>query len=344
MLNETQLKEIKEHLEKAQNPLFFFDDDVDGLCSFLLLQRAIQRGKGVSIKSFPGLSKSYLRKADEFNSDYIFILDKPVVDDDFFSQAEEKNLPVVWIDHHLVNVDKKIKQKISYYNSAPSSEPVTYICHNLFKREQDLWLAMIGCIGDAYLPPFADKFADKHPDLFIKNISAFRAIYMTEIGRAVSMLNFALKDTTTNVVRMQKFLMKAKSIYDLFEENKYTRQIHKKYNQLKKIHDKLIKKAESQPLNSKLLYFSYSGNSSMSSELSNTLMFRHPDKRIVVVYKSQEKANISARGEKIKELILKAISDIPEATGGGHEKACGARIPIEEVDKFKKNIEKLAKD
>jgi single-stranded DNA-specific DHH superfamily exonuclease len=39
MLNDKQIDEIREHLEKAQNPLFFFDNDDDGLCSFLLLQR-----------------------------------------------------------------------------------------------------------------------------------------------------------------------------------------------------------------------------------------------------------------------------------------------------------------
>ena len=31
MLTEKQLKEIREHLEKAQNPVFFFDNDADGL-------------------------------------------------------------------------------------------------------------------------------------------------------------------------------------------------------------------------------------------------------------------------------------------------------------------------
>ena len=59
MLNLSQLKEIKEHLEKAQNPLFFFDNDNDGLCSFLLLRRFIDRGRGIAIKSFPDLNVSY---------------------------------------------------------------------------------------------------------------------------------------------------------------------------------------------------------------------------------------------------------------------------------------------
>jgi len=67
MLTKNQIIQIKEHLEKAQNPLFFFDNDQDGLCSFLLLQRFIERGKGVPVRSFPGLTKEYFRKVNELN-------------------------------------------------------------------------------------------------------------------------------------------------------------------------------------------------------------------------------------------------------------------------------------
>ena len=105
MLTKKQIDEIRQHLDKAQNPVFFFDNDPDGLCSFLLLQRYIERGKGVPIKSFPELTEDYFRKVNELNADYIFILDKPVVSQEFFKRVEEINMPIVWIDHHTI--DKK---------------------------------------------------------------------------------------------------------------------------------------------------------------------------------------------------------------------------------------------
>ena len=40
---------------------------------------------------------------------------------------------------------------------------------------------MIGCIGDVFIPNFADDFSKKHPDLF-KKTSAFDALYTTQIG------------------------------------------------------------------------------------------------------------------------------------------------------------------
>ena len=36
MLTKKQIEEIRTFAEKAENPLFFYDDDPDGLCSFLI--------------------------------------------------------------------------------------------------------------------------------------------------------------------------------------------------------------------------------------------------------------------------------------------------------------------
>src|SRR3989344_3178091 len=88
MLTQKQVSEIREHLNNAQNPLFFFDNDPDGLCSFILLQRYIKRGKGFPVKSSP-LDKSYLRRIEELNPDSIFILDIPSVSEEFLSNGED---------------------------------------------------------------------------------------------------------------------------------------------------------------------------------------------------------------------------------------------------------------
>src|SRR3989344_6948708 len=126
MLTKKQLKEIREHLEKAQNPIFFFDNDNDGLTSFLQLRRMIGRGKGIPIKSYPDLNADYFRKVKELNSDYVFVLDKPIVSDDFLNQVKEYNMPLVWIDHHDIEPPKQ--KWINYYNPFKKnkiSEPVS---------------------------------------------------------------------------------------------------------------------------------------------------------------------------------------------------------------------------
>ena len=56
MIPESQLKEIKVALDKSENPLILFDDDPDGICSYLLLKRYMDKGKGVVVKSSPKLT------------------------------------------------------------------------------------------------------------------------------------------------------------------------------------------------------------------------------------------------------------------------------------------------
>ncbi|MBU0973981.1 MAG: hypothetical protein KKC20_25315, partial [Proteobacteria bacterium] len=100
MLTLPQLQKIREQLEASQNPLFFFDNDVDGLCSFLILRRALDRGRGVTIKSFPDLKEQYIKKVEELNPDTIIVLDKSDISKEFADHAEEKGIPIIWIDHH----------------------------------------------------------------------------------------------------------------------------------------------------------------------------------------------------------------------------------------------------
>ena len=124
MLSPKQISEIKEFLDKTQNPLFFFDNDPDGLCSFLLLRRFIGRGKGYPIKSAP-LNEDYIRKVEELTPDSIFILDVPLVSAEFFQEVEKKNIPIVWIDHHRTE-GNHIPSFVNYFN------PVIYPILNTF--------------------------------------------------------------------------------------------------------------------------------------------------------------------------------------------------------------------
>lgn len=346
MLTQKQISKIREHAEKAQNPLFFFDNDNDGLCSFLLLQRFLGRGKGVAIKSFPDLNISYYRKVVELKPDYIFILDKPFVSREFLEKAKQDNIPIVWIDHHLI--DKPEDKEIDYYNTHHednNNEPVSYICYKVTNKKEDIWLAIIGCISDCYLPDFFEEFNKKYPDLSKKDPkSAFDLLYSTEIGKIARILDFSLKDTTTNVINMLRFMTRVKNPLDILEENNKTKQILRRYEQINTKYQELMEKARKQK-GDKLLYFQYGGKLSLSANLSNQLIYEFPKKIVVVAYLNKDIANISIRGndKEILGLTLEAIKGIEGATGGGHKYATGAKMNVSSVPIFKERIEKLVK-
>ncbi len=347
MLTKTQIKEIREHLSKAQNPLFFFDNDADGFCAFLLLQRYIERGKGVVIKSHPDLALDYFRKVRELNPDYIFILDKPIVSKEFFDEVEKVNIPTVWIDHHKPN-EKGVPEFVYYYNplfnKKKNNEPVTYLCYQISQKKEDLWLAIVGCIGDGFLPDFYNVAEEKYPDLVIKTKDPYEIYYKSQIGKITQIFNFALKDRVTNVIRMIKFLTNVKNPYEVLNEGKRNYSMHRRYKEINPKYQRLLKKAiEIGKKSGKILFFKFGGDLSISSDLANELSYLFPDKIIVVAYAGDVKANISMRGKiNVRNLVLKAIKGLENATGGGHKHAVGSRVMIEDLEKFKERVEKLA--
>ncbi|MBT7706724.1 DHH family phosphoesterase [archaeon] len=335
MLKDKEIGEVREFLDNSQNPIFLFDNDVDGLCSFLILRRALDRGRGVPIKSFPALTEQYTRKIEEFGSDAVVILDKAEITEEFVDAVEELGIPMIWIDHHLSDSAEKLKDRVKLYSTHPEGEPTTYIAQNIFSRQEDEWLALVGCIGDVFKPDFMKRVEMKYPEIVDSRLSAFEALHSSEIGRIVRMLNFGLMDTTTNVVTLIKYMFNARAPHDLLEENPKTRQLHHRYSELNDIYERQVKKAVSEvDESSDVLLFSYSGHVSMSSEIANKLYFLYPKKMVIVAFKKPEKTNISIRGKGALDLTKKIVAEVEGAMGGGHEEATGAMVPVDKWDEF----------
>ncbi len=346
MLTEKQSEEIIEHLEKSQNPVFLYDNDADGLCSFVLLRRFIGRGKGVAIRSYPDLDAGYAKRAQELGADYIFVLDKPLLSKEFLEEADKMQIPLVWIDHHEVSESDVGKfENIYLYNPQKnkgknkSSEPVTALVYHITKRKEDVWLAIIGCIADHYLPDFCKEFEERYAEMWGSVKKAFDAYYGTEIGKIARALNFGLKDSVTRVIELQNFLIQCKHPNEVLSEVRGNNSFRHTYNLIRERYNKLLESAEEHKKD-KMIFFSYGGETSMSADLANELSYRNPGKYVAIAFVKGPIANISLRGKKVREILSKLLKEFPEASGGGHEEAVGARIKSEELDKFRKLFEK----
>ncbi len=347
MLTKKQIEEIKEHLEKAQNPLFFFDNDPDGLCSFLLLRKYLGRGKGFPVKTKPELSKEYFRKIRELKPDYLFILDQPEVSKEFFEEVEKINLPVVWIDHHKID-RRKIPKFVNYYNplfnKTKKDEPVTALCYQISNKKEDMWLAVAGCIADNFLPDFYSEFKKNFAELAVESQEAFDVYYNSKIGKIAKMLGFALMDRTTNVINMLKFLAELKSPYDFLEENSKTHSIHNRFYELYEKYKKLVQKAKQEIKDTeKIFFFQYGGDVSMSADIANRLKYLFPEKIIVVIKISGLRASLSIRGKNILDKVIKVIKELEGATGGGHEEAVGVQLLVKDLETFKEKLTSVVK-
>ena len=124
-LSKEQIVQIRENLDTCKNPLFFFDDDQDGLCSFLQLYRYKKEGKGIIVKTTPKLGTIFVTKVQEYQPDKIFILDVADVQQDFL---DEMKVPVVWIDHHGPFERNNVKYFNPRISNWEDNHPTSYMC------------------------------------------------------------------------------------------------------------------------------------------------------------------------------------------------------------------------
>lgn len=334
--------EVRELLNSSQNPLFFFDNDPDGLASFLLLRRYINTGKGVVIKSFPELNASYIRKLNELKPDTVFVLDKPLIDPLFIEATKQLGMNLVWIDHHPPQQnDNDIYYFNPLLNESETNEPVAYWCFKTTTKKEDMWISLIGCVGDWFLPEFYKEFCEEYPDLASSKVqTAADILYNTQIGKLAKVLSFALKDKTSNVIKMLKFLIQVKSPYDLLEENSKTKGIYYRFNQINRKYTKLLEKAKSFS-SKKIIFFQYSGDLSISGELANELFYLFQDKVICTAYLKGNEATVSFRAKiNIRDKVAEAMKGI-EGRSGGHKNASAAKLSVADLPKLKENLERL---
>jgi oligoribonuclease NrnB/cAMP/cGMP phosphodiesterase (DHH superfamily) len=192
------------------------------------------------------------------------------------------------------------------------------------------------------MPDFYDEFMEKYEDIGKKSPkSAFDLLFNSDIGKIARILDFSLKDTTTNVVNMLRFMIQVKGPMDILEENSKTKQILNRFEQIDSRYKELMEKAR-ELKSGRVLYFQYGGTLSLSANLSNQLIYEFPDTVVIVAYIKGDVANISVRGnEDIREFTLKAIEGIEGATGGGHEHATGAKVNVSDLPKFREKMEKM---
>ena len=340
-LTEKEIKRIKEELDNSQRPVFIYHDDADGLCSFLLFYRYLKEGKGVPVKSRPSVDSKFSRTVIDYEADKVFILDIAILKQEFVDDVKR---PVIWIDHHKPGD----LNKVTYFNPRVHKSdiiyPATNICYDVVK--QDLWIAMVGCVGDWMLPSFKDEFIKEYPDLMSEDIDTpEKALFETKLGKLVKIFNFILKGSTKDVLNSVKVLTRIKSPNEiLLQETSQGKFIYSRFEKINNDYDKMLKKALKKVKDDdKFIVFTYPDTKmSFTGELSNELLYRYPEKIIIIAREKNGEMRMSLRSGKntiISTILEKALLGI-EGYGGGHEHACGACVKKEQFGMFVENLRK----
>lgn len=341
----TPYQEIRKHLEESDNPLFLFDDDPDGLCSYLLLKKYISRGKGLVVKSSPELSHSYLKQVSEIKPDCIFILDKPLVCEEFFIRCK---VPIIWIDHHDLQNYKSGTKGVKYYNPKQFNEsfPVSYFCYKI--TESNSWISVIGSLNDWYKPPILTSFSKQYPNILPDPTKTIPEILFedTPFSKLCKIFRFVLKGNDFDIERSLSNLEKIKSPDELLgNKTKESKSILTHYNRVNEEYQLILKKALKTIPENDFLTFIYTNQTiSISSYLSNELIYHFPNTVLVVGREKDDRINMSIRSpnKPIPEALKKALSGL-DGSGGGHTNACGSNISKKDFPELIKRLKENLK-
>lgn len=336
MLTQKQFQQIRDELDNCQNPIFFFDDDPDGLCAFLLLYRYKKEGHGFVVKTHPKLDVRSAPKIEQYDADKVFVLDVANLEQDFIDASKA---PVIWIDHHGPFERTGMRYFNPRINDKNVNIPTTYMCYKVV--QQDLWIAMVGCIADYYMPDFLNEFKKKYPDLLNGKKTVGDIYFSSKLGTLIKIFSFCLKGKTSEVVKNMKILTRIESPYEILnQETAKGKFIFKRYEKINKLYDSLLEDAVKAAGKEKMLVFTYSEDKmSFTGDLANELLHKFPDKIIIVGRKKDDDVRMSLRSRNIliPPILEKSLAGL-EGYGGGHEYACGANIKETDFKEFVKRI------
>ncbi len=333
------LQDFRTRVLAAKRPVFFYDDDGDGLCSYLLCVRARGGdGFGHRVQASAMVPVDLLRKVDENNPDLIVILDKPYVEQAFLDGV---SCPVIWLDHHGPQTPQG--GHVTYYNPRIADDAdnrcTTHWVWHALGNPEDLWLAAVGSIGDWQMTDIADAFRIEAPELIGEAVTAPQALFDQPFGTLARLFQFNLKGDGSEVRTIIKILARVETYGELLAHTTpRAKLVWKRYEKINKEYWRLLVETRSSATESQILFHRFGAlEISLISELSNQLIHEFPDKIIFLArsHNGEHKLSIRSAGVPVAPAVKEALR-ISGARGnaGGHTLACGGKITDEDFPRF----------
>ena len=305
-------------------------EDADGISSAALIKQAF--GGDTILVDYPGMMDVLESLRSDKKLKKLFICDlglnKQTNDTfvDLLTELRKKLISVTYIDHHdidskIVNRLEKIKVKLIHN----TSECASVLVYNAFKKkltEHSTFIAACGAITD-YMEnkPIASKLLQMY-------------------DRQFALVNATV--LTYNIVGHQKDSDYLLYLVDELSESKFLHDIPNTFEfaqiQVGKLAEIMSKVRKSMKISSNIAYMEVL-DSGASGAVNFVLGFS--GKNVGIAYKERIDKGIyavSVRGSSSCKIHLgRLVSSVAakfDGSGGGHDRACGAVIPKDNIKKF----------
>ncbi|MGN6623687.1 MAG: DHHA1 domain-containing protein [Candidatus Nitrosocosmicus sp.] len=318
-------------------------EDVDGLVSAALIQNAL-KVKNIFLADYPSLLNildyviSICRKNKKFNRVIICDLGLNKKNQDVFIEKIQylisNNIQIVYIDHHYLEYaikDKLVSIGVKLFHNVEecTSVQIYYLCKNKLNSKYSFYASAAALTDYMESRPLANILVSKYDRTFLMLESCF--------------LSYIISSSQKNIDFL-KYVSKSISIFKLPHELKngfiLVKQFSDKISKaLSVIESKIVKLENIAYLNHDL---------DLASSMIVNFVLGLSGKHVGIAFKLKENINsyvLSIRGSKELTLHLgKLVNDLSSelnGSGGGHDKACGAVIPQENMDLFLNKFDKL---
>lgn len=360
---ESTIKPALEFLKKIQpedKTVIACGHDNDSMCSAVVMQRTLRDFSDNDAEIF--VTKDNFALTDEdvdeiakTGAKNIVVVDIAHVDySDHVKKVLSTNNSLV-IDHHqpiklsgIVYCNPRVFEKKIYM-------PVSYITYKIYEDLGDpsdvAWVAGVGVLSDHAVAIAGDLF-EKIKSLDSRligktNLKEEDLFSYSVIGALAKILDSArVVGGRVGSVLAVRALSKAKSYQEIMNASggdaaklmAWSELVRKEFKKLVTDFNKKRKL-----LKGKIIFYEIPSKLFIKSSLAGYLVQFYPENVLVVAQKIGESFDVSfRRGDNAKidlnKMAKNAIVGIPNAEGGGHEAASGARIPIKFMPKFLKQL------
>jgi len=345
MISNEKLTEFRKHLKSSDRPLFIYDNDPDGLCSFLVLRKYVDKGKGLPVPHKIAMTNHNLIEAvEEYGPDLIVLLDTAVIEHDFVDNYQCK---ILLLDHHpLISLKRK---NLFYYNprmgDPDDNSATSYWAYKIAKT--NFWVAFVGMVADWYIDDqMIKKFMKEYPDILKKKFkSGGQANFDSELSEIIKAFTFCLKGNRSTIEENVSALIKINHPSEIFEQKTkegkliydYYQKKNKRYEKI--LNDILESHREIHKKENFFLYTYVTREDSFSSILAGEIIYRLPEEFIIIARVKGGQTVMSLRSKKVSipDILDVALEGI-RGGGGGHKHACGAYVDNNDFPRFIERI------
>lgn len=315
-------------------------EDVDGIVSAALLQNAL-KVRNIFLVDYPNLLNSLdytisiCQKQKKFTR--VFICDVGLNKKNQNAFIEKlrtlllRNIEVIYIDHHYLEIEirrelESIGVKLVHDIHECTSIQIYHLLEKKLSVKFAFYAAAAALTDYMESNPQASLVVSRYDRTFLMLESCFLSYIISSSQKDIEFLKF-----------ISRFISKGKMPHEIKNGFKLVNEFCTKIN-------KAITIVEQQSMHLKnISYFEH--NLELSSSMIVNFVLGTSGKKVGIAYKLKSNINsyiISIRGSKqCKTHLGKLVNNLSaelNGSGGGHDKACGAVIPMEN---FKEFLDKL---